>query len=161
MAPRKLLGGNSKFCIFGITKKDCHMIKFHEIKAGDIILAEYEGQRSEGEVIELNRDDKEICVRTSVQEFWYTTDRLYPIALDEDQLMKFHFQKQELPDGSVKYMMGPFRILLHQRGNFSAFEMWYREDRRHMTQPISVHELQNHYHDMTKVHLVREPAVRV
>ncbi|HMH21637.1 MAG TPA: hypothetical protein VK563_07670 [Puia sp.] len=137
------------------------MIKFHEIKAGDIILAEYEGQRSEGEVIELNRDDKEVCVRTSVQEFWYTTDQLYPIPLNDEQLEKFHFQKQELPDGSVKYMMGPFRILLRAKGDFSAFEIWYREDRRHMAQPISVHELQNHYHDMTKIDLVREPAVRV
>ena len=136
------------------------MIKFHEIKVGDIILADYEGLRSEGEVTELNRDDKEVCVRTSVQEFWFTQDQLFPIPLDEDQLMKFHFQRQDMPDGSVKYMMGPFRILLHAKGDFSSFEMWYREDRRHMAQSISVHELQNHYHDMTKVDLVREPAVR-
>jgi hypothetical protein len=136
------------------------MIKFHEIKVGDIILAEYEGLRSEGEVTELNGDDKEVCVRTSVQEFWFTTDQLFPIPLDENQLIKFNFQRLDMPDGSVKYMMGPFRILLRSNGDFSSFEMWYREDRRHMSQPISVHELQNHYYDMTKVHLEREPAVR-
>jgi hypothetical protein len=137
------------------------MIKFNELRIGDLVYAEYEGIRSEGEVIDLNKEDKEVCVETSVQEFWYTPDQLYPIPLDEEQLMKFHFEKQVLPDGAVKYMKGPFRILLPKAGDFSNFEMWYREDRRHITQPISVHELQNHYHQMTKVDLIREPGVEV
>jgi hypothetical protein len=136
------------------------MIKFHELKVGDIVLAEYEGQRSEGEVTELNGEDKEVCVQTEVQDFWYTPDQLFPIPLDNEQLLKFHFEKQVLDGGSVKYLKGPFRILLSVEGNFSDFEIWYREDRRHMRNPLSVHELQNHYHDMTKVDLVREPAVK-
>ncbi|HWK06618.1 MAG TPA: hypothetical protein VNS58_23445 [Puia sp.] len=134
------------------------MIKFHELKVGDIVLAEYEGQRSEGEVIGLDGEDKEVNVQTSVQDFWFTPDNLYPIALDEDQLFKFQFERQEYGDGSVKYLKGPFRILLSQKGDFSHFEMWYREDRRHIKQPLSVHELQNHYHSMTKVDLTREVA---
>ena len=133
------------------------MIKFHELKVGDIVLAEFEGQRSEGQVVDLNREDKEVGVETSVQEFWYKPEELYPIPLDEEQLLKFHFERQELPDGSIKYLNGPFRILLAQKGNFSHFEMWYREDRRHIVQPMSVHELQNHYRSMTKVELAREP----
>lgn len=136
------------------------MIKFHELKVGDIVLAEYEGQRSEGEVIELNREDKEVCVQTSVQDFWYSPDDLYAIPLDEEQLMKFNFERQEMPDGKVKYLYGPFRILLSEKGNFSHFEMWYREDRRHITEPLFVHELQNHYHQMTKVDLTRSPGVQ-
>jgi hypothetical protein len=132
------------------------MIKFHECKIGDIVLAEFDGQRSEGEVIGLNGEDKEVSVQTSVQDFWFTPDHLYPIPLDEEQLAKFHFERQELPDGSVKYLNGPFRILLSQKGDFSHFEMWYREDRRHITQPLMVHDLQNHYRQMTKVELVRE-----
>jgi hypothetical protein len=132
------------------------MIKFHELKVGDIVLAEYDGQRSEGEVIELNGEDKEVCVQTSVQDFWFTPDQLYPIPLDDEQLKKFHFERQELPDGSVKFLKGPFRILLSQKGDFSHFEMWYREDRRHITQPLNVHDLQNHYRQMTKVELVRD-----
>ena len=136
------------------------MIKFHELKVGDIVLAEFEGQRSEGEVIELNREDKEVCVETSVQDFWYSPNDLYPIPLDEGQLVKFGFEKQEMADGEIKYLRGPFRILLSEKGNFSHFEMWYREDRRHIESPIFVHELQNHYHSMTKVDLVREPGVQ-
>jgi len=36
------------------------MIRFHELKVGDYVLAEFEGQRSEGEVIELNGAPEEI-----------------------------------------------------------------------------------------------------
>lgn len=130
------------------------MIKFHEIKVGDYVLTEFEGQRSEGEVIELNGEDKEVCVQTSVQDFWFTADHLYPIALDDNQLMLMGFEKEVLGSG-VKYKRGPFRILLAEGGNFSHFEMWYREDRRHMNHPLYVHELQNHFRQMTKVELVR------
>jgi hypothetical protein len=131
------------------------MIKFNEIKVGDIVQAEYEGQRMEGEVTELNHEDKEVCVQTDVQEFWFTPDQLYPIPLDDGQLAKFHFEKVVNPDNTVKYIRGPFRILLPQRDSYSSFEMWYREDRRHMNHPVSVHELQNHYRQMTKVELTR------
>ena len=133
------------------------MIQFNELKVGDIVLVEFDGQRKEGEVMGLNADDKEINVQTGEQdEFWYGPNDLYPIPLDEDRLMKFGFEKQEYGDGEVKYMKGPFRILLPKKGDFSHFEMWYREDRRHMTQPIAVHNLQNHFHQMTKIDLVRE-----
>jgi len=133
------------------------MIKFHELKVGDIVLAEYEGQRSEGEVIGLDGEDRLVNVQTSVQDFWFSPDDLYPIALDEAQLEKLYFERQELSDGSVKYMKGPFRILLSHKGDFSHFEMWYREDRRHITRSLQIHELQNYYKEMTKVDLVREP----
>jgi len=133
------------------------MIQFHELRMGDIVLVEFDGRKTEGEVIGLNGADREIQVRTGDdQEFWYTPNDLYPIALDEGQLMQFGFERQELPDGKIKYLKGPFRILLSQKGNFSDFEMWYREDRRHITQPLSVHGLQNHFHQMTKIDLNRE-----
>jgi hypothetical protein len=132
------------------------MIQFHELRVGDIVLVEFGGQRKEGEVIGLNGDDKEVNVQTGEQnEFWYSPNDLYGIPLDEDQLTKFGFEKQEFPDGEVKYMRGPFRILLSGKGSFSHFEMWYREDRRHIAQPLMVHQLQNHFHQMTKIDLMR------
>src|ERR1700750_1005865 len=129
------------------------MIKLHDLRVGDIVMTDFDGQRSEGEVTGLDREERKANVQTSVQEFWFDDQDLYPIALDEEQLLKFHFERMELPDGSIKYMFGPFRILLSQKGDFSHFEMWYREDRRHITQPLSVHQLQNHYHQMTKIDL--------
>ena len=133
------------------------MIQFHELRMGDFVLVEFDGRRTEGEVIGLNGADREIQVRTGDdQEFWYTPNDLYPIALDDGQLMQFGFERQVLPDGKIKYLKGPFRILLSEKGDFSDFEMWYREDRRHITQSLSVHGLQNHFHGMTKIDLVRE-----
>jgi hypothetical protein len=129
------------------------MIKFSEIKHGDIVMAEFEGKKSIGVVKDLNREDKEICVETEVQEYWFTPDQLYPIPLNEEQLVKLGFEKQENGDGSVKYMKGAFRILLHKKGDFSDIEMWWREDRRQFHEPLHVHDLQNHYYQMTKVEL--------
>jgi hypothetical protein len=132
------------------------MIQFHELRNGDIVLVEFEGQRKEGEAIGLDGAEKMANVRVGEQdEFWYEPKDLFPIPLDEGQLMKLGFESQVLEDGQVKYMRGPFRILLAKRGDFSHFEMWYREDRRHITQPLAVHQLQNHYHQMTKVDLSR------
>lgn len=116
-------------------------------------MAEYEGQRRQGIVTDLNREDKEVCVETDIQEFWYSPEHLYPIPLDEGQLSYLGFQKQENSDGTVKYLKDSFRLLLPRAGDFSAFEIWWREDRRHVHQPYYVHDLQNHYYDMTKVEL--------
>ena len=131
------------------------MIQFHELRVGDIVLADFEGQKSEGEVVGKSEGDHLVNVETAVQAFYYSPGDLYPILLDENQLMEFGFTKQDQPNGSVKYLKGPFRILLSRPGNFSEFEMWYREDHRHIHEPLSVHQLQNHYHDMTKVDLTR------
>jgi hypothetical protein len=131
------------------------MIKIQDLKVGDYVLAEYEGEKWEGMVKELNREDKEVCVQTEVQEFWFKPEVLFPIALNENELLKLNFEKQLNGDNSVKYMKGAFRVFLPQKDNFSNLEIWYREDRRHLLQPIGVHELQNHYHQMTKVELLR------
>lgn len=131
------------------------MVKMQELKVGDFVLADYEGETWEGIVKGLNWEDKEVCLVTDVQEFWFKPEVLRPIPLNEEQLIKLNFTRQEFEDGSVKYIKGPFRIFLQDRNDFSRMEIWYREDRRHLTTPISVHELQNHYHQMTKVDLTR------
>jgi|SRR5438105_12022805 len=130
------------------------MIKLSELKAGDIVSAEYEGQQWEGVVKELNKEDKEVCVETSVQEFWFTPDHLYPIPLDEEQLLKLGFTRQANEDGTVKYMKGAFRVLIPRKGDFSHIEIWWREDHRYLNNNLYVHELQNHYLQMTKVELI-------
>jgi len=132
------------------------MIKFNELKIGDFVNAEYEGQLWSGEIVRLNKDEKQVCVLTAVQEFWFTTEHLFPIPLNEEALLDLSFTKQEKEDGSVKYMKGAFRIVTPTVGDFSKLEIWYREDRRHHPNVHFVHQLQNHYLDMTKIHLTRE-----
>lgn len=129
------------------------MIKLSELRSGDLVKANYEGQMIEGAVTEVNREDKEVGVETEVQEFYFTPDKLFPIPLDENQLFKLGFTRHVLDDGAVKYMRNSFRLMVPKDGDFSTMELWWREDRRHLVQPINVHELQNHFHQMTKVDL--------
>ena len=128
------------------------MIKFHEVKVGDYLIADNDGDNRRGEVTNLNGDEKQVCVDTG-QEFWYETSQLIAIPLNEEELMSLKFHKQVNDDGTVKYLKGAFRILIPKETDFSRMEIWYRDERRHIAHPIFLHELQNHYHEMTKVHL--------
>lgn len=129
------------------------MINFNEIKLGDYLIANNDGDKKQGEVTNLNSNEKQVCVNTGTQDFWYETEQLSPIPLDDEQLTKLKFSKLENEDGSVKYMKGAFRMLIPAKNNFSKFEIWYREEHRQIMQPLNVHQLQNHFYDMTKVHL--------
>jgi hypothetical protein len=132
------------------------MLKLSELKVGDLVLAQYDGQLKEGEIIQVDRLDEKVCIKNGdEQEFWYEVNHIQPIPLDESQLFKLGFQKQNNEDGSVKYMKGAFRVLLHHVSDFTNFEMWYREDQRHISAPIYVHDFQNKYLDMTKVVLAK------
>lgn len=132
------------------------MIKFQEIKVGDYLLADNDGDQVSGEVTQLNRDEKQVCVDNGVQEFWFETSQLSAIPLDDVQMERLKFSHETLEDGTVKYSKGAFRIKIPMAGNFSQFELWYRDEHRHIHTPLFVHQLQNHFHDMTKVHLNEE-----
>ena len=133
------------------------MIPIHELKVGDYVIAEFEGVKWNGEVTRLNTDEKQICVQTEVQEFWFEEEHLFPIPLSDESLLRLNFTKEELPDGSVKYKKGSFRILISDKNDFSSYkEVWYREDRRDNPDIRYVHQLQNQYLQMTKVHLTDE-----
>jgi len=70
------------------------MIKFSDLKKGDYVLAESDGQAFQGEVTDFNHDEKEVSVYNGVQEFYFKSEDLYPIPLDEEQLFKLKFSKQ-------------------------------------------------------------------
>lgn len=132
------------------------MIKYSEIKVGDYLIADNDGDKKQGEVTNLNGNEKQVCVNTGVQDFWYELNQLSAIPLDDAQLSRLKFHKLENEDGTVKYMKGAFRMMLPAKDDFSKFEIWYRDEHRHILQPIHVHQLQNHFLDMTKVHLNEE-----
>lgn len=129
------------------------MIKFSELKKGDYVLAESDGQSWRGEVTDFNGDEKEVCINTGVQDLWFSPEDLYPLPLDEEQLLKMKFTKQVNDDGSIKYSKGAFRVQTPKQDEFSNFEIWYRNEKRIINQPIALHVLQNHYNSMTKVPL--------
>ena len=91
------------------------MIKFHEVKVGDYLIADNDGDMKRGEVTNLNGDEKQVCVDTG-QEFWYETEQLRPIPLNDEELMNLKFHKHVNEDGTVKYMKGAFRMLIPAEG---------------------------------------------
>lgn len=128
------------------------MIKFSELKVGDFVIADNDGDSKRGEITNLNGDEKQACVDTG-QEFWYEKEQLYPIPVSDKELTDLQFHKQVNADGTVKYSKGAFRLLIAKEGDFSHMELWYRDEARHITHEINVHNLQNHFYEMTKVHL--------
>mgnify|MGYP006352173963 FL=1 len=128
------------------------MLKTNHLKAGDIIKVSDEGVERAGKVVIVNHIENLALVDNGVQEFWYTPDQMTSVPLDENQLMKLGFSKED-DNGGVKYKKDSFRLVTPQKDNFSNIEMWWREDKRHFNFPLGVHELQNLYYDMTKVHL--------
>ena len=132
------------------------MIKFHEIKVGDYLVVDNDGDKRRGEVTDLNGNEKQVCVDNGVQEFWYETDQLSPLEITDEELSNLKFHKEVNEDGSTKYSKGAFRMLVPAGGDFSAMEIWYRDERRHIMHAIPLHTLQNHFYEMTKVHLNEE-----
>lgn len=132
------------------------MLKISELKEGDLVMAEYDSQWKEGEVTNIDRIDEKAEIKTiGDQEFWYDAKHIKPILLDESYLFKLGFQKLPNDDGTVKYTKGAFRVLAPLPISFANFEMWYREDKRHINRALYVHEFQNNYLAMTKVPLLQ------
>jgi hypothetical protein len=130
------------------------MIKISDLKEGDLVMVDFEGTLMEGEVLEVNNGQKLAKVLTNGQnEFWYAGEVLKPIPLSDAALKKINFTREDQPDGSVKYLKGAFRVQLERPDDFNNISFWYREDKRHVNQQIALHELQNYYLNMTKVHL--------
>jgi len=132
------------------------MIKFHEIKVGDYLIVDNDGDQRRGEVTNLNGNEKQVCVDNGVQEFWYETDQLIPLEINDQELSNLKFHKEIVEDGMVKYSKGAFRMMIPGESDFSAMEIWYRDEKRHVMHSIHLHQLQNHFYEMTKVHLNEE-----
>ena len=131
------------------------MLKIGELKQGDVIKVNDEGVEREGVVVRISHEENQALVDNGVQEFWYSPEEMQAVPLDENQLTKLGFEKQD-HEGSVKYLKGAFRLVTPRRGDFSNIEMWYREDRRHFSFPIGVHELQSLHMSMSKIPLEKD-----
>jgi hypothetical protein len=131
------------------------MIKFNELKQGGHVMANSDGDVRRGEIIEIKNSEKQVCIDTGAQSFWFDTGKglLSPIEVNNEQLINFKFSKQLNDDGTVKYMKGAFRMLIPKENDFSRMEIWYRDETRKFAEPIPLHVLQNHFSEMTKVFL--------
>ena len=130
------------------------MLKIGHLKEGDIISINDEGVTREGTVVKISHEENQALVDNGIQEFWFNPEEMTAIPLDEEQLLKLGFTREE-ENGSVKYKRDSFRLVTPKKGDFTNIEMWWREDRRHFSFPLGVHELQNLHLDMTKVQLLK------
>ena len=128
------------------------MVKINQLKSGDLVMINDEGIVREGTVVDISHEDNQALINNGVQEFWFSPEEMTAIPLDEQQLFKLGFTGEELV-GGMKYKKDSFRLVTPKKGDFSHVDMWWREDRRSFFAPLAVHELQNLYLDMTKVHL--------
>jgi hypothetical protein len=71
------------------------MLKLGELKAGDIIRVNDDGVEREGAVVEISHEEHQALVDNGIQEFWYSPEDMSPIPVDEHQLLKLGFQKQD------------------------------------------------------------------
>lgn len=128
------------------------MIPFQQIKPGDFVRIQHADRHEDGIVTNVDIGSKQVCVDNGVQEFWYEAEQLLPLPVNDDSLKMLKFQSEK--DGDViKYMKGAFRIYIPRTGDFSKMNLKYRDEIRQIRAPIHLHELQNHYYEMTKVHL--------
>ena len=134
------------------------MLKLGDLKHGDVLSVNDDGVEREGVVVRVSHEDHQVLVDNGIQEFWYTLDEVKPIPLDESQLMALGFTMEEF-EGGMKYKKDSFRLVTPRKNDFSNIDMWWREDRRHFSFPLGVHQLQNLHLDMTKVPL-EKPMVK-
>jgi hypothetical protein len=134
------------------------MIPMNELKAGDIVNAEFEGKMFPGSVVEFDLGSGQVCVVTNDdQESWYQTDELFPIPLTKETLEDLQFVQDggPDPDGSITWVRGPFSIKVYDPATFQNLTLQYRSEQpRKLHHGLALHELQNHYLAMTNVHLV-------
>ncbi|TDX00732.1 hypothetical protein [Dinghuibacter silviterrae] len=139
------------------------MIPMHELKAGDIVRAKYDGGSVPGSVVQFDRENNQVCVITNDdQECWYEPDELFPIPVDQKVLENLQFKPDggPDPDGSITYLRGPFSIKVYDPGTFQHMTLQYRSEQpRKLHEGLALHELQNHYLSMTNVHLVDRAAL--
>ncbi|HEU4472341.1 MAG TPA: hypothetical protein VFR58_14715 [Flavisolibacter sp.] len=134
------------------------MVKINELKEGDIVQVLDAGTERLGTVIGISREDGMVNIDNGIQEFWYPLQEIVPVPMTEAHLTgTLGFEREDTAEGT-KYKKGPFRILVHDPGNYTNLDVWYREDRRHFNHPLYLHELQNHHMQMTKVPLERVPV---
>lgn len=132
------------------------MIKLNELKEGDIIQVDFEGQRTVGDITDISTGDKKVRVAHGEQEFWYDFHDCYAVPIDDGQLQELGFSAVAPPDGRGKaWERGPFTVQFVPEGPDEHALLHYRDETRHVHAGDIrfLHQLQNYYHGMTNFEL--------
>ena len=78
------------------------MVKLGQLQSGDIVMVNDEGLMREGTVVRTNAEEQMALDDNGVQEFWYAPQDNYTVALDEDQILKYGFEKETMDGTPIK-----------------------------------------------------------
>jgi hypothetical protein len=124
------------------------MIRLTEVKEGDIVIADFEGQKRVGDVLEVSRGDKKALVAHGENEFWYDMVHIYAVPLEPEILDELGFRKVDSPNGLI-YERGPFTLQYVATDTENYNLLHYRDETRHVHNMQYLHQLQHHYKAMT------------
>lgn len=130
------------------------MVPIRDLQVGDWVRVLVDGSDLEGQVEELTLE--QVCVRTFGDElFWYEPQAIFPLPLTEERLLRLGFSKSSDPGLNGKgqaYTHGPFVLKYPQAGDSGIILLQYAGDpNREFHEGLTVSQLQNHYHSMTKI----------
>ncbi|WP_291912544.1 hypothetical protein [Chitinophaga sp. CB10] len=133
------------------------MINLHHLKSGDTVITSYGGMEREGTIVQVDHVEKKVLVATeNDNEFWYDLDNLKSIPLTPETLLRLQFHVDESQSGQERgtlYVRGPFSVRWYPDGHDPLLVLHFRDEFRQLKHPITLNELQNHYHGMTNYHL--------
>jgi hypothetical protein len=135
-------------------QNSAYMLKLNELKEGDIVMVDFEGQMRVGDVTEVSKGDKKAKVAHGENEFWYELDHVYAVPADEPHLLELGFIKvlNDQSDGDL-YERGPFSLQVIRKGEDNHYLLHYRDETRHIHDLSFLHQLQHHYKAMTNFEL--------
>ncbi len=111
----------------------------------------------EGTIVQVDHVEKKVLVATeNDNEFWYDLDNLKSIPLTPETLLRLQFHVDESQSGQERgtlYVRGPFSVRWYPDGHDPLLVLHFRDEFRQLKHPITLNELQNHYHGMTNYHL--------
>lgn len=123
------------------------MLRLNELKAGDIVLVDFEGMMKVGDVLEVSRGDRKALVAHDESEYWYDLNDVYAVPLEDGILTELGFSRVSA-DG-ILYERGPFSFQILGQGDARESLLHYRDETRRVQDLKYLHELQNHYKGMT------------
>lgn len=129
------------------------MIPINEVSVGNWVQVNLDGQLLTGKV--QRKSVERIGVLSEAELGWYLPRDVYPIPLNEEWLYFLDFKDSTDPElmGEGKaYVHGPFILHYPNKDDdsyaiLSCHGVHDQTIKRHM----GVHDLQNHYNEMTKV----------
>lgn len=129
------------------------MMKLTDVKAGDIVIADFEGQKRVGDVLEISRGDKKALVAHGENEFWYDMSHIYAVPLEHEILTELGFKKSNGQEGGLSYERGPFVLQYIVTHEEPLNLLHYRDETRYVHNMHYLHQLQHHYRAMTNFEL--------